>query len=199
MTIPALEAAERHPRRERLGCLSVTTPLAASFYEVVLAVHIMAVVIAFGVTFAYPIMFAVAAKHGPRSLPLVHRIEYSIERMLINPGLALVLIAGIYLASKGHYWSDFFVQWGLAAVVVIGALIGSVMIPTAKRAELTAARDLAAIDAGAAGPVGAPGAEPTVEMSEEYRALVRRLSTVGTLLSLLVLATIAIMALHVGA
>ena len=36
-------------------------------------------------------------------------------------------------------------------------------------------------------------------MSEEYRALVRRLSTVGTLLSLLVLATIAIMALHVGA
>jgi hypothetical protein len=162
----------------------------------------MAVVIAFGVTFAYPIMFAVAAKHGPRSLPLVHRIEYSIERMLVNPGLALVLIAGIYLASKGHYWSDFFVQWGLAAVVVIGALVGAVMIPTAKRAEIAAARDLAAIDAGAAGASGAPGApgaEPSVEMSEEYRALVRRLSTVGSLLSLLVLVTIAIMALHVGA
>jgi hypothetical protein len=153
----------------------------------------MAVVIAFGVTFAYPIMFAVAAKHGPRSLPLVHRIEYSIERMLVNPGLALVLIAGIYLASKGHYWSDFFVQWGLAAVVVIGALVGAVMIPTAKRAEIAAARDLAAIEAGP------PGAEASVEMSDEYRALVRRLSTVGTLLSLLVLATIAIMALHVGA
>jgi hypothetical protein len=153
----------------------------------------MAVVVAFGVTFAYPIMFAVAAKHGPRSLPLVHRIEYSIERMLVNPGLALVLIAGIYLASRGHYWSDFFVQWGLAAVVVIGALVGAVMIPTAKRAEIAATRDLAAIDAGT------PGTEPSVEMSEEYRALVRRLSTVGTLLSLLVLATIAIMALHVGA
>jgi hypothetical protein len=167
--------------------------LATTFYEVVLAVHIMAVVIAFGVTFAYPIMFAVAAKHDPRSLPLVHRIEYTVERMLINPALALVLLAGIYLASKGHYWSDFFVQWGLAAVVVIGALIGAVMIPTAKRSELAAARDLAAIDAGT------PGAEVSVEMSEEYRALVRRLSTVGTLLSLLVLATIAIMALHVGA
>jgi hypothetical protein len=177
----------------------MTAPLAASFYEVVLAVHIMAVVIAFGVTFAYPIMFAVAAKHGPRSLPLVHRIEYSIERMLVNPGLALVLIAGIYLASKGHYWSDFFVQWGLAAVVVIGALVGAVMIPTAKRAEIAATRDLAAIDARAAGAGGTAGAEPSVEMSEEYRALVRRLSTVGTLLSLLVLATIAIMALHVGA
>jgi len=172
------------------------THLAASFYEVVLAIHIMAVVIAFGVTFAYPIMFAVAAKHDPRSLPLVHRIEYTVERMLINPGLGLVLLAGIYLASKGHYWSDFFVQWGLAAVVVIGALIGAVMIPTAKRAELIAARDLAAIEAGTP---GGPGADSSIEMSEEYRALVRRLSTVGSLLSLLVLATIAIMALHVGA
>jgi len=157
-----------------------------SLYEVVLAVHIMAVVVAFGVTFAYPIMFTVAARHDPRSLPLVHRIEYTVERMLINPGLALVLLAGIYLASKGHYWSDFFVQWGLAAVVVIGALIGAVMIPTAKRAELAAARDLAASGDG------------EMVLGEEYRALVRRLTAVGTLLSLIVLVTILFMALHVG-
>jgi len=170
------------------------TDLAASFYEVVLAVHIIAVVVAFGVTFAYPIMFAVAARHDPRSLPLVHRIEYTVERTLVNPGLGLVLLAGIYLASKGHFWSDFFVQWGLAAVVVIGALIGAVMIPTAKRAEIVAARDLAAIQASASG-----GGEPVVELSEEYRALVRRLSTVGPLLSLIVLVTIVLMALHVGA
>ena len=31
------------------------------FWEVVLALHIMAVVVAFGVTFAYPIIFAVVA------------------------------------------------------------------------------------------------------------------------------------------
>jgi hypothetical protein len=171
------------------------TYFAASLYEIVLAVHIMAVVVAFGVTFAYPIMFAVAARHDPRGLPLLHRIEYTIERTLINPGLALVLLAGIYLASKGHFWSDFFVQWGLAAVVVIGALIGAVMIPTAKRAEQIATRDVAAAGAGSGG--GAGGSE--VEMSEEYRALVRRLSSVGTLLSLIVLVTILFMALHVGA
>ena len=171
--------------------------LAASLYEIVLAVHIMAVVVAFGVTFAYPIMFAVAARHDPRGLPLLHRIEYTIERMLINPGLALVLLAGIYLASKGHFWSDFFVQWGLAAVVVIGALIGAVMIPTAKRAEQIATRDVAAATATAGAGGGAGGAE--IEMSEEYRALVRRLSSVGTLLSLIVLVTILFMALHIGA
>jgi hypothetical protein len=163
------------------------TDSAASLYEVVLAVHIMAVVVAFGVTFAYPIMFAVGARHDPRSLPLLHRVEYTVERYLINPGLLLVVLAGIYLASKGHFWSDFFVQWGLGVAIVIGALIGSVMIPTAKRAEQAAARDIAAAGHG------------EVSLGEDYRALVRRLSTVGTLLSLLVLLTILFMALHVGA
>jgi hypothetical protein len=178
------------------------TDPAASLFEVVLAIHIIAVVVAFGVTFAYPIMFTVAARQDPRGLPLLHRIEYTTERYLLNPGLLVVLAAGIYLASKGHFWSDFFVQWGLAAVVVIGASIGAVMIPTSKRAEQIAARDIAAgaERAGVAGAAGA-GAPPPgeVEFSDEYRALVRRLSLVGTLLSVLVLVTIVLMALHVGA
>jgi uncharacterized membrane protein len=156
---------------------------AVTFYSVVLAIHIMAVVVAFGVTFAYPIIFAVAARHDPRSLPVLHRIAYTVERLLVNPGLLLVLIAGIYLASKGHHWSDFFVQWGLGAVVVIGAVVGIVMIPTSKRAQQTAERD---IQASGDGPIS---------MSEEYQAIVRRLSTVGTLLSVLVLVTILFMAI----
>jgi hypothetical protein len=162
------------------------TTIAASLFEVVLAIHIMAVVVAFGVTFAYPIMFAVAARHDPRGLPLMHRVEYTIERMLINPGLLLVILAGIYLASKGHFWSDFFVQWGLGAAIVIGALVGAVMIPTAKRAETAAARDIAA------------AADGEIVMSDEYRALVMRLTVVGSALSGLVLVTILFMALHVG-
>jgi len=161
----------------------LATP-ATAFYEVVLAIHIMAVVVAFGVTFAYPIMFAVAARHDPRGLPLLHRIEYTIERMLINPSLLLVVLAGAYLASKGHQWSQFFVQWGLGAAIVIGALIGSVMIPTSKRAERIAERDVAA------------GGGGKIELSEEYRALVGRLSRVGSLLCGLVLITILFMAIQ---
>ena len=57
----------------------------------------------------------------------------------------------------------------------------AVMIPTAKRAEQAAARDLAAAGEG------------TPQLSEDYRALVRRASAVGTLLSLLVLITILFM------
>ncbi len=156
---------------------------AVTFYDVVLAIHIIAVVVAFGATFAYPVMFAVAGKRDPRSLPLMHRIAYTVERVLVNPGLLLVLLAGIYLASDGHHWSEFFVQWGLAAVVVIGAVVGSVMIPAGKRAEQLAARD---IDASGDGPV---------QLGDEYQAVVRRLSRVGTLLSALVLVTILFMAI----
>jgi hypothetical protein len=75
------------------------------------------------------------------------------------------------------------VQWGLGAVVVIGALVGSVMIPTAKRAEQIAERDIAA-----SASTEAP------EMSAEYQALTRRLATVGSALSGLVLVTILFMA-----
>jgi hypothetical protein len=159
----------------------MTATPATSAYEIVLAVHVMAVVVAFGVTFAYPIMFAVTARSDPRALPLMHRVEYTIERTLINPVLGLVLLAGIFLASDGHQWGQFFVAWGVAAAVVIGAVVGSVLIPTAKRAETTAERDIAA-------STGDP-----VEMSEEYRMLTRRLQVVGTLLSLLVLVTILFM------
>jgi len=161
----------------------LTAP-AVAFFEVVLAVHIMAVIVAFGVTFAYPIMFSVGARADPRSLPMLHRIEYSIERRLINPSLLVVLLAGIYLASKLHVWSAFYVQWGLGAVVVIGAVIGAVLIPTSKRAEALAERDLAAGGADAAG------------FSQEYRALTRRLAIVGSLTSLLVLVTVYFMATH---
>jgi hypothetical protein len=155
----------------------------ASAYDVVLGVHIVAVVIAFGVTFAYPIIFAVGVRQDPRSLPLLHRIELATERTLVNGGIVLVLGAGIFLASDGHHWSDFFVQWGIGAVVVIGAVVGAVMIPATKRAAELAERDIAAAGDG------------EIEMSGEYLAVVRRLNVAGTALSLLVVATVFIMAI----
>jgi uncharacterized membrane protein len=157
--------------------------LATSAYDVVLAVHIMAVVVTFGAVFAYPLMFAVAAKADPRSLPTIHRIETTIERALVNGGLVVVVGAGIFLATDGKHWSEFFVQWGLGAALAIGGLVGAVMIPASKRAQQLAERDLAGADGD-----GDPA------WSEEYLATARRLKFVGTFLSLLVLATIFMMA-----
>lgn len=169
--------------------LAVTAydPVAAvSAYDVVLAIHIMAVVVTFGAVFAYPLMFRVASKADPRSLPVIHRIETTIERVLVNGGLVVVVGAGIFLATDGKHWSEFFVQWGLGAAIVIGGLVGAVMIPASKRAQQLAERDLAN---GAAAGDGEPA------WSEEYLASTRRLQLVGSLLSALVLLTILFMAI----
>lgn len=159
-----------------------TPPVAISGYDVVMAVHIMAVVIAFGWTFALPVVFVVASKRDPRSLPVLHRIEVAVSRFILNPLLVVIVGAGIFLASDGHHWSEFFVQWGLAAVVVIGGLVGSVLMPASKRAEAAVARDLESWDGEGRFTPGA-----------EYAALTRRLNVVGSLASGLVLLTILFM------
>jgi hypothetical protein len=161
--------------------------VAVEFFEVVLAVHIMAAVVAFGVTFAYPIIFAVVEKADPRALGAVHRAERAVGQRLITPGLGVVLLAGIYLASKLHEWSAFYVQWGLGVAIVLGALGGMFFAPTEKRLAELADRDVAACGDG------------EVTLSTEYRALARRLAQVGAASSLLVLVTIYFMATHTGA
>ncbi|MCW2970934.1 MAG: hypothetical protein JWO23_2061 [Solirubrobacterales bacterium] len=155
---------------------------ATSAYDLVLALHIIAVVVAFGWTFTLPVVYIVAARVDPRSLPVLHRIEYTILRSILNPALVVLIAAGIFLASDGHHWKEFFVQWGLGVAIVIGAVVGAVLIPAAKRAEESVRRDLEGWSGGEfqAGP--------------DYLAAVRRLNIVGSAASLLVLVTIVFMA-----
>ena len=151
-------------------------------YYVVKSIHNMTVLITFGVAFVYPLAFAVATRHDPRSLPALHRLESTIERKLIIPGLLVVILTGIDITSIAHHWGQFFVLWGMSAAVIIGVLVLVVMIPNAERAAALAERDLAASAAGA------------VSLSGEYRALALRLLVLGTLLSGLVLITVLLMA-----
>ncbi len=160
---------------------------AVAFYEVVLALHIAAVVVAFGVTFAYPIIFAIVARQDPRALAALHRAEIVVGQRLIMPGLAVVIVAGIYLASKLEVWSTFYVQWGLGVAIVLGGLSGLFFTPTARRLAELAERDTATPGDGA------------IAVSAEYQALAQRLARVGALASLLVLVTIYFMATHTGA
>jgi hypothetical protein len=161
--------------------------IAVQLFDVVLAVHIMAAVVAFGVTFAYPIIFPIVEKADPRALPAVHRAQLAIGQRLIQPGLGVVLLAGIYLASKLHEWSAFYVQWGLAYAVVLGALGGLFFSPHERRMIELSERDVAA----------AAGGEVT--LSAEYRAVTKRVAQIGGLSSVLVLVTIYFMATHTGA
>jgi hypothetical protein len=162
-------------------------PLAVAFYEVVIALHILAVVIAFGATFAYPVIFAVAGKH-PRALPVVYRAIHAISQRVIGPGLALVVIFGIYLASNLHLWNTFFVQWGLGVAIVIGAVEGMFLGPREKRLIAVAEADVAA-----AGPDG------EVRQSAEHKSLASTVGAVGALMDALVVVTIYFMVTRTGA
>ncbi|HEX3391415.1 MAG TPA: hypothetical protein VHS55_02520 [Solirubrobacteraceae bacterium] len=155
--------------------------VAASFYDVVLAVHIMAVVFAFGATLAYPVLLGTITKADSRALPALYKALHAISTRVIMPGLALVVVCGIYMASDAKLWSEFFVQWGLGVVVVIGAVEGMFLSPNEKRLCAIADRDLAASGEGAFAP------------SAEHDALVKRIGATGALMDGLVLLTILFM------
>jgi hypothetical protein len=151
---------------------------AVAFWQVVLAIHIAAVMIAFGVVFSWPVFVLVGTRLDRRAIPWFHRMQQAVGRRVINPGLAVVLVAGIYLASKLHYWHYFFAQWGVAVVIVIGALEGGFIIRQEGHLAELAERDLAA------------GGE---EWSAEYQALARRTGLVGLVMCALILVTIYLM------
>jgi hypothetical protein len=161
--------------------------VAVGFYEVVLALHILAVVIAFGATFAYPVLLGVVAKSDTRALPALYRALHAISQRVIMPGVAAILVFGIYLASHLHLWSSFFVQWGLGVVIVIGAVEGAYLGPREKRLIEVADQDVAAAGEG------------PVSFSTEHDSLVRLIGLIGALMDLLVIITIYFMATHTGA
>jgi hypothetical protein len=165
---------------------------AVTFYTFALAVHIAAIVIAFGVTFAYPVMYAVGIRSESRSMPGFHRIQDSVGKFVISPFIGLALLAGIYLASKLHVWSDFYVQWGLAVIIILGALGGAYFAPRERRLAKLAERDIAAADQTAPG-------EPRVVFSAEYKALRQQVLMVGLLANVLILLTIYFMTAQTGA
>jgi hypothetical protein len=153
------------------------------FFEVVLAVHIMAVMVAFGATFAYPVILGTVSKSDSRALPAVYRAIHAISTRVIGPGLALVVICGIYLASKLHVWSEFYVQWGIAVALIIGAVEGMFLSRNEKRLVEVADRDLATSGDG------------PFKGSAEHDAIVRKVGAVGAGMDLLVLLTILFMVL----
>jgi hypothetical protein len=161
--------------------------VAVAFYEVALALHILAVVFAFGATFAYPVLLGAVTKADPRALPALYRALHAISQKVIMPGVAAIVVFGIYLASHLHLWSAFFVQWGIGVAVVIGAVEGMYLGPREKRLIEVADRDVAAAGAG------------DVTFGAEHDSLVRQVGGVGALMDLLVVITTFFMFLHTGA
>lgn len=118
-------------------------PLAVTFYSVVLWVHITAVIVAFGALFAYPVFLAVNAKAPVGERAAFHRLQVAFSQRVTGPTIAVVLLAGIYLASDAHLWSRAWVIVPFVLLFVIAGLGATVL----RRGEL---RLIAASEAGEA-------------------------------------------------
>lgn len=154
--------------------------LAVTGYSVVLSVHVMAVVLAFGVTFAYPIMGPFVAKNHPGSLRALHELQERVGKFLITPAATVALGTGIYLASDRDYFDQIWVQVPMGILIFLLGLGGAFFSPQERKAAELAP---------------AEGQPPT----PEYLAVVGRVAKVGSLASLLVLTAIFFMVAKPGA
>jgi Predicted integral membrane protein (DUF2269) len=162
-------------------------PLAITSYEFSLFLHITAVMVGFGATFAESIMFPVALKLSPRHLPYVHRLQLAINQWFATPALVVVLATGFYQVSEGDWdLGDFWISGTLAIVIVIGALLGAYFIPADRRLGPMIEREIA--DAG-------PG---EVVPSPEYRRQSMMEGVVGTIVGVLLVVAVYLMVTKPG-
>jgi hypothetical protein len=165
---------------------------AVAFSDLVLGVHIAAALVAFGTVFVYPLLFSFAARRDPHATPFLLRSRQQVGRYLVNPGLLLVVLAGIYLATDEHQWSHFYVGWGIIAAILIGAIEGGVVIPRSNRLAAIAERDLSST------AVPAGGQRVSAQWSTEYTRGSRVLWLAGVLAEAIVIVTVFVMAAHAG-
>jgi uncharacterized membrane protein len=117
-------------------------PVAVAGYDVVKAFHIMAVVAAYGLPLAYPLLLPYVRRRHPEAMSGVHDVQHRLNQRLTGPGTVLILIFGAYMASKHHLWGEAWVVVPLSILVVIGALGGGVVVPATARLSELAREDL---------------------------------------------------------
>ena len=94
----------------------------SSLYDVVLWVHITAVVVAFGALFAYPVFLAVVAKAPIAQRATFHHAQIAFSKRVTGPTIGVILLAGIYLATDADLWSEIWVTVPFVLLFVIAGL-----------------------------------------------------------------------------
>lgn len=146
-------------------------------YKIAAFLHILAVVLAFGPTFGYALFFSVVPQF-PRAAPALLAGVQKCDRYLVNPGMIVILLAGVYLLVDGPWEAgDAFISIGFLAIFVLFGLQHAFFQPQTAKARELAERDLKSGDS----------------LSEEFDALSERIGKIGGLAGLIVVVTIFFM------
>jgi uncharacterized membrane protein len=109
------------------------TLAAITFSEVMVTVHIMAVVVAFGGALAYPIWFRMIRNGTPEQRAFFHRAQDTLGKLLITPGIVIVFATGAYLTSEQDVWDEGWVLIPTAMLVVILVIGAGLLGPSEGR------------------------------------------------------------------
>jgi uncharacterized membrane protein len=164
------------------------TVTAITSYDFSIFLHVTAVMVGFGSTYALSVTAPVALKLNPRHLPYVHQLELVLSRFFATPALVVVLATGFYQVSKGNWhFGDFWISATFAIVIIVGGLTGAFFIPSAKKLKALSERDIAAAGDG------------PVTMSEEYDRRARLEAIIGPITGLLLVIAVFLMTTKPGA
>jgi len=150
-------------------------------YSLSVFLHVSAVVVGFGATFAEAIMFPVAMKAGVRHLPYLHKLQLAINQRLATPAMVIIILTGLYQTSERWDFGEVWISATFAIVIVIGGLLGGYFIPADRTLGALVERDIAAAGDG------------EVVLSDEYQRGARREGMVGALTGVLILAAVFLM------
>jgi uncharacterized membrane protein len=155
-----------------------------SLYDISVFVHVSAVVVGFGATFAEALAFPVAMKAGVRHLPYVHQLQLAINQRLAGPALGLVILTGIYQTIDGDWgFGSFWISATILIAIVLGGMIGAYFVPTDRQLAAQVQREL----------------DETGNVSDDYQRQARREGILGAVAGLLVIAAVFLMVTKPGA
>jgi uncharacterized membrane protein len=157
-------------------------------YSISVFIHVSAVVVGFGSTFALAVAFPLALRMDPRHLPYVHELSLAINQRLGGPALLLILITGVYQTADADWgFGSFWISATFLIVIALGGIVGAYFIPTDRK-----------LGAMARAEVGA-AADGEVVMSDDYQRQASREGMIGALAGLLILAAVFLMVTKPGA
>jgi uncharacterized membrane protein len=153
-------------------------------YSISVFLHVSAVVVGFGSTFALAVGFPLALRLDARHLPYVHQLSLAINQRLGGPAVLVIVATGIFQVIDGDWsFGDPWISGTFAIVIALGALQGAYFMPTDRKLGARAERELA--DSGG--------------VSDEYQRLAQREGLIGTIAGVLILAAVFLMITKPGA
>jgi uncharacterized membrane protein len=146
-------------------------------YDASVAIHVVAALVGFDVTFSYPVIQLVAERRGPEALALGLDSILAISRWVAVPATLLVGVTGIFQLADGPYsLSD---DWLAAS---LGLYLAVMMVAVLYLAPA----------------YGRAGKAARARSAADYRAAIRGTKVVGPLVAAAVLAIAVLMEVKPG-